>query len=380
MELRLETDQELLLETTQRFLGAEASIAEVRRLHDDPVGFDGETWKRGAELGWTSMLVAEELGGGSVSGNGLADLCLVSEEFGRQVAPGPLLPVNVVASALSRSGSEQQCDDVLPGLLSGEAIATWAFAEPNDRWDQTGVELTATSSGGDWVLEGTKAFVEGASVASHFLVTARTDDGLTQFLVPAGTEGITVEPLTSLDMTRRYANLVFDRAGVPASAVVGSIGGAGGAGGDVEHQLQVALVLQNAETVGATSRVFDMTLEYANDRMSFGRPIGSYQAIKHRLADMKMWLEACLGTSTASARAVQQGADNAAELVSVSKAYIAERCPLIVQDCIQLHGGIGVTWEHDIHLYLRRVAQNAAMYGSARRHRFRLADLTGVTS
>ncbi len=375
MELRLESDQELLLDTTQRFLSTEMPIAEVRRLYDDPVGFDRALWRRGAELGWTSLLVPEALGGGSVSGNGLADLALVAEEFGRQVAPGPLLAVNVVAAALSRSGSDAQRAEVLPALVSGEAIATWAFAESNDRWDAEGVDLTAAADGDRWRLDGTKCFVQDATVADQVLVTARTGEGLSQFLVPAGSPGMTVEPLTSLDMTRRYGTITFDGVAVSASALVGV---AGGAGADVEYQLEVALVLQNAETVGATSRVFDMTLEYANDRMSFGRPIGSYQAVKHRLADMKLWLEACLGTSSASAKAVQDGADNAAELVSVAKAYIGDRCPLIVQDCIQLHGGIGVTWEHDIHLYLRRVAQNAALYGSPRRHRFRLAAMAGL--
>jgi alkylation response protein AidB-like acyl-CoA dehydrogenase len=377
MELRLEDDQQLLLETTQRFLSAEAPIAEVRRLHDDGVGFDRSIWQRGAELGWTSLLVPEDLGGGSVSGNGLADLCLVAEEFGRQVAPGPLLPVNVVAAALSRSGTDNHKSEVLPQLVAGEAIATWAFAETNDRWDATGVHLTASQAGEAWTLDGTKSFVQDAAESDYYLVTARTGEGLSQFLVAAGSPGVSIEALTSLDMTRRYGNLVFDRASIPASALVGT---AGQADDDVEYQIQLALVLQNAETVGATDKVFEMTLEYANDRMSFGRPIGSYQAIKHRLADMKLWLEACLGTSSASARAVQAGAADAGELVSVSKAYIAEKCPFIVQDCIQLHGGIGVTWEHDIHIYLRRVAQNAALYGSARRHRARLADLTGITA
>jgi alkylation response protein AidB-like acyl-CoA dehydrogenase len=140
----------------------------------------------------------------------------------------------------------------------------------------------------------------------------------------------------------------------------------------------VALTLQNAETVGAVNRVYEFTLEYAKDRMAFGRPIGSYQALKHRFADMKVWLEACNATATASARAVQAGADDASKLVSTAKAYIGDRAPAIVQDCVQLHGGIGVTWEHDLHLYLRRVAQNAALYGTARDHRLRVATLLGV--
>jgi alkylation response protein AidB-like acyl-CoA dehydrogenase len=374
VELELQDDQELFVETTRRFLEAESPLTHVRDLYEDPVGFDREYWRRGAELGWAAMLVPEELGGGSVSGAGLLDLVLVAEEMGRLVSPGPLLPVNVVADTLARSGRPDQ-QEALGALVSGERIATWAFAEPSGRWDASGVELAATERDGGWVLVGTKSYVQDAAAADEWLVTARTGDGLTQFVVAAGTPGVTVRPLQSLDMTRRFGELEFDAATVDASAVVGRVGDAAD---DVERQLQVALTVQNAETVGAVNRVYEFTLEYAKDRMAFGRPIGSYQALKHRFADMKVWLEACNATATASARAVHAGADDAPKLVSTAKAYIGDRAPAIVQDCVQLHGGIGVTWEHDLHLYLRRVAQNAALYGSARDHRLRVATLLGV--
>jgi alkylation response protein AidB-like acyl-CoA dehydrogenase len=380
MELVLEGDQELFVETTRRFLAAESPMTAVRALVDDPVGFDRGYWARGAELGWTSMLVPEAHGGGSVSGSGLADLALVAEEIGRSVAPGPLLPVNVVADAVGRAGSPAQQAEVLPGLLGGEAVATWAFAEDDPTWDAAGVGVTARLEGDTWILNGRKAFVQDAGVADWFLVTARSGPGsgerdLTQLLVPRSAPGLAVEPLVSLDLVRRYGDVRLDGVRVPASAVVGE---AGGAGPDVERQLQVALVLQDAETVGATSRVFDAALEYCNDRVSFGRPIGSYQAIKHRLAEMKLALEACLGTSTASARAVQAGAPDAGELVRVSAAYIGDHCPSIAQSAIQLHGGIGVTWESDLHVYLRRIAQNAALHGSPRQLRLQLADRLGL--
>jgi len=374
VELELQDDQELFVETTRRFLEAESPLTHVRALYEDAVGFDRDYWRRGAELGWTAMLVPEARGGGSVSGDGLLDLVLVAEEMGRMVAPGPLSPVNVVADTLARAGRPDQ-QEALAGLVSGERIATWAFAEPSGRWDTEGVTLTATERDGAWVLDGTKSYVQDAAVADEWLVTARTGDGLTQFLLAAGTPGVAVQPLQSLDMTRRFGDLVIDAATVDASAVVGRVGDAAA---DVERQLQVALTLQNAETVGAVNRVYEFTLEYAKDRMAFGRPIGSYQALKHRFADMKVWLEACNATATASARAVQAGADDASKLVSTAKAYIGDRAPAIVQDCVQLHGGIGVTWEHDLHLYLRRVAQNAALYGSPRDHRLRVATLLGV--
>jgi alkylation response protein AidB-like acyl-CoA dehydrogenase len=374
VELELQDDQELFVETTRRFLEAESPLTHVRDLYEDPVAFEREYWRRGAELGWAAMLVPEELGGGSVSGAGLLDLVLVAEEMGRLVSPGPLLPVNVVADTLARSGRPDQ-QKTLATLVSGERIATWAFAEPSGRWDASGVALAATERDGGWVLAGTKSYVQDAAVADNWLVAARTGEGLTQFLVSAGTPGVTVRPLQSLDMSRRFGELEFADVSVDASAVVGRVGEATA---DVERQLQVALTLQNAETVGAVNRVYEFTLEYAKDRMAFGRPIGSYQALKHRFADMKVWLEACNATATASARAVQAGADDASKLVSTAKAYIGDRAPAIVQDCVQLHGGIGVTWEHDLHLYLRRVAQNAALYGTARDHRLRVATLLGV--
>jgi alkylation response protein AidB-like acyl-CoA dehydrogenase len=376
MDLQLTADQELFVETTRRFLEAECPLTEVRRLHDDQEnGFDTDYWKKAADLGWTAMLVSEADGGGSVSGDGLMDLVLVAEEMGRLVSPGPLVPVNVVADSVARVGTDSQRSELLPGLVSGELIATWAFAEADGTWDAAGVTLEARQDGGDWVLAGEKTFVQDAGVAQCILVSARSGDSLTQFLVPSDTSGLTRTNLGSLDFTRKFSKVVFDGVRVGSDAVLGS---PGGAQGDIERQLEVALCLQNAETVGATSRALDFTLDYAKDRMAFGRPIGSYQALKHRLADMTTWMQASHATASASARAVQAGSDDAAELVSIAKSYIGDRCPAIIQDCVQLHGGIGVTWEHDLHLYLRRVAQNAAMYGSVSQHRERLAALIGM--
>jgi alkylation response protein AidB-like acyl-CoA dehydrogenase len=375
VEIQLNDEQELLVGTARRFLEAESPLTRVRELYDDPDGFEPGYWRRAAELGWTSMLVPEDLGGGSASGDGLLDVVLVAEEMGRHVAPGPLLPVNVVASALAQAGAPGDQRGVLDGLLTGETSAAWALGEDGTRWDVGGVRLEGRRAGPDWVLRGTKAYVQDCRRADWLLVAARTGDGLTQLLVPRSAPGVTVTPLVSLDMVRRYAHVSFDDVRVPATAVVGEVGGAGA---EVERQLQVALALQNAETVGATDRVFQFTLEYCMDRVSFGRPIGSYQALKHRLADMKLWLEASHGTASAAARAVQAQSPDASELVSVAKAYIGDRCPAIIQDCVQLHGGIGVTWEADLHLYLRRVAQNAAMLGTVAQHRERLADLLGM--
>ena len=353
MELELSDDQEFFRQTTAKFLAAECPISVVRELEHDPAGFTADYWRRGAELGWTSMLVPEEHGGGSLSGDGLLDLVLVAEEMGRLVSPGPLVPVSVVAAAIAAAGTPEQQAAVLPAIVAGDTIGAWC---------RTGVRADGL------VLSGVAAPVEAAAQAQQLLVTA----GDRHFLVPADTPGVTITPLEGLDLVRRLAEVRFDEVEVPPTAELAAC--------DAERLLQIAVVLQCAETCGAIDRVFEFTVEYASDRYSFGRPLSSYQALKHRFADMKMWLEACHGTATAAARAVQEGRADAGELVSAAKSYIAPHAMEIVQDCVQLHGGIGVTWEHDLHLYLRRVTVNAALYGTVTEHRERIAVLLGMGS
>ncbi|HLY83974.1 MAG TPA: acyl-CoA dehydrogenase family protein [Acidimicrobiales bacterium] len=375
MDLELSSDQQFFVETTRKFLESETPLTAVRDLLDDPAGYDPAWWRRGAELGWTSMLVPEEYGGGSLSGAALLDLILVAEEIGRMVSPGPLLPTSILAAAVAESGTPEQRQSVLPGIVSGDVIGAWCFAEPGGGWQPGDVSLGAEPRGEGFVLSGTKTKVEAAGQADQLLVTARTPGGLTQFLVPAGTAGVRVAPMKSLDFVKRFAEVHFDGVEVPASAVVGAVGGAGA---DVERQLQLALALQCAETAGATARVFEFTTEYAFDRFSFGRPLASYQALKHRFADMKLWLEACHATTSAASAAVQARADDAPKLVSVAKAYVGDHATEIMQDCVQMFGGIGVTWDHDIHLYLRRATVNRALYGTPTEHRDRIATLVGI--
>jgi alkylation response protein AidB-like acyl-CoA dehydrogenase len=368
VELELSDDQAFFLETTRKFLAAECSLTAVRALEHDPAGYDRSVWRRGAELGWTSLLVPEADGGGSFSEHGLLDLVLVAEEMGRLVSPGPLVPVNVVADALARAGSAEQRAAVLPGLISGEAVAAWC-----------GVAAVDGEVDGDEVsLQGTVTPVEAGAQAQHLLVAVRTGTGLTQVLVPADAAGVTITPLGGLDLVRRFASVQLDGVRLPAAAIVGT---PGEAAADVERQLQIACVVQCAETVGAMDQVFEMTLEYLGDRYSFGRPLSSYQALKHRVADQKMWLEASHATATAAARAVATEAADAAELVSVAKQWIGPHATELVQDCVQLHGGIGVTWEHDLHLYLRRVTLNRFVYGTPEWHAERLAtQILGAAS
>jgi alkylation response protein AidB-like acyl-CoA dehydrogenase len=375
VNLELSEDQEFFRETTRRFLESEAPLTVARELWDVPEGFDREWWRKAAELGWTSMFVPEAHGGGSVSGHPTVDAVIVAEEMGRLVAPGPFLPVNVVAAAVAAQGSEAQQAGLLPGLLAGETVASWAFAEPGGAWNGDGVHLGAQVDGDAVVLTGAKAYVEAAGVADTFLVTARTGDALTQVLVPATTGGLTVTRGRSIDLTRRYGSLAFDGVRLPLDAVVGEVGGADD---QVARQLILALALQNAETVGAADRVFEITTEYAQDRFAFGRPIASFQALKHRIADMLMWLEFSKAIADGSARAIDADDPEAPRLVSVAAAYVGDRCLDLIDDCVQISGGIGVTWEHDVHLYSRRVAVNRAVYGSPEEHKERVAVLLGA--
>jgi alkylation response protein AidB-like acyl-CoA dehydrogenase len=368
VRLTLSPDQEFLRETTAKFLDEQAPVADIRHLRHDPAGFDERYWRRGAELGWTSLLVREEHGGGSVSGEGVVDLSLLAYEFGRRAAPGPFLATNVVAAALD-AGGNAALTPVLEGLLSGDVVATWCDREPPPH-DQLGsVTLEMRTEGGDVVLNGVKRPVEFGAQAHQLLVTGRTDRGVTQVLVPTHAPGVTVVPLQTVDLTRRLAAVTFDDVRVPREAVVGEIGGAQDA---IERQLQLAIVILTSESVGAMQTAFDMTVQWAFDRYTFGRPIASYQALKHRFADMKATLEASHAVADAAASAVQAGSPRAAELVGAAKAFVGEHGTDLLHECVQLHGGIGLTFELDLHLYLRRVTLNRVLYGTPAEHRRRL--------
>ncbi|PXW33704.1 UNVERIFIED_CONTAM: alkylation response protein AidB-like acyl-CoA dehydrogenase [Williamsia faeni] len=371
MLLELTDDQEFFRDTTDRFLSAKVPVAELRRLRDDPIGYPSDYWRQGAELGWTSLLVDESHGGGSISGSGLADLTLVAFEFGRHAAPGPLLPTNVVASLLNTHGSAEH-DAVLEELLAGTATAAWALARPNPKSLLAVPAVEITIDGDEVVVHGTKRPVEAAASADYLLVVGRTGEGLSQVLVPRSTAGVTVKPLQSVDLTRRYAAVDFDNVRLPLSALVGE---PGQARADVTRGCELAIVISLAESVGAMQSAFDMTLEWAFDRYSFGRALASYQEIKHRFADMKMWLEASHAAADAAAAAVAAQTPNSAEVVSAAKAYIGHYGEELMQDCVQIHGGIGVTFEHDLHLFSRRASANRSTFGTPADHRQRLADI-----
>jgi alkylation response protein AidB-like acyl-CoA dehydrogenase len=257
-------------------------------------------------------------------------------------------------------------------LLSGEAVASWAYTEPppGDRLGE--LSLTITADGDDVVVRGVKRPVESAAESTSLLVTGRTGDGLTQVLVPVDAAGVSVSPMQSVDLTRRFSIVRFDDVRVPGSAVVGDVGGAADA---VERQLLQAFVVLSTEAVGAMQRAFDLTLEWAFDRYSFGRPLASYQELKHRFADMRAWLEAGHAITDAAAEAVADGQADASKLASSAVAFVGEYGAELMQDCVQLHGGIGLTYEHDLHLFLRRHTIDRSLFGTPADHRQRVAAI-----
>jgi alkylation response protein AidB-like acyl-CoA dehydrogenase len=373
VKLDLSEDQEFFRQTTRRFIEAEAPIERVRDI--DPAGdaFDRRWWLRAAELGWASMLVPESAGGGCLSGRPLTDAAIVGEEMGRQVCPGPFGAVNVVCAALGEAAGSHQA--ILTQLVGGAKIASWAMAEEDGRWDTRSIATTATVNGGSIVLRGVKPFIEAAPSVDYLLVVARTGDGLSQVLVPSDAEHVSVTRSRSLDLARHFGTATFENVELPVSCLVGEPGEAAPA---VERQLQIAIALQCAETVGMLDRVVEFTLGYMQDRFAFGRPIATFQALKHRMADISLWLESAKATTDSLVAAIDDRSPDAARLASVAKSYVGDKSLTIIQECVQFHGGIGVTWEHDLHLYLRRATVNRALLGSPEQHRDRLCDLLGL--
>jgi alkylation response protein AidB-like acyl-CoA dehydrogenase len=377
VQLELTEEQTALRETVRRFLESETPLTTVRELYDDAEGFERGWWREAATLGWTSPFVPEAYGGGTLSGRPASDAVIVAEEMGRLVSPGPFLPVNVVAAAVARSGSDTLQAELLPGLVAGETFAAWAYAEAGDQWRPADLETTVTVSGDKVTVSGDKAYVEAANVADHLLVTGRGQGGFTQVMVPADATGVTVTPGRSIDMTRRYGRVRFDQVRLPTDTLVGE---PGAAGPSVEAQLQLALTLQCAEMIGVAEHTLDTTLAYGRERFAFGRPIVSFQALKHRIADMALWIEGSKAVGEELTRAVDGVGGDASTLASVAKVHIGRRCLDIVDDCVQITGGLGVTWEHDIHLYNRRAAVGRAMFGSPELHRqLLLAVIEGST-
>ena len=340
-------DQRVLLDASVRFIEQNCPLETVRA-----GTYQVEEYrKRAAELGWFSLLVPDELGGGSLSGNGLVDAALVAYVRGRRLQPGAFAATNVAALALTGR------PDVLAAVISGAEPVAWAVGVAAGQ-DVAGHGLRAASG----VLSGSVTFVPDADTATWLLVT--TDDGQ-QFLVPRDRDGVTVERLESLDISRRFTGIRFaDVAVTDADRVALD-----------ERQPAVAAVLTAAESVGAMDHDLGLAVQYARDRIAFGRPIGSFQAVKHLLADTSLDLEMAKAITLAAARSLGSGDPHGLQAASMAKAFVGDVGITLAQNCFQVFGGIGYTWEHDQHLYLRRLTSDAALYGDPAWHRERLIQL-----
>jgi alkylation response protein AidB-like acyl-CoA dehydrogenase len=362
----------LFASTTEAFLQKEAPLRRVRELHAADVSFDPAWWQRAAELGWAGLLVPEDLGGGSVSGSGVTDLAMVAEQLGKTVAPGPLYPVSTVLAGLVGCAERQTHAAIIESLISGEKVASWAVSEPGRGWAPLEPSVTATQTDSGYRIDGTKDRVEAGAQSAVLLVVARCGPNASevrQFLVPTDAPGARIAPQQSVDLVKQYARVHFDGVLVERSAAVGS---AAETAALIERQSQLAQILQCSEVVGILQTVFEFTIRWALDRYTFGRPLASYQALKHNFADMKLWLEACRATTAAAVADVASHSPAAGLSASIAKSYVGEMAGQIVQGCVQMHGGIGVTWEHDLHLYLRRVTLYRSMFGTPEEHNLRV--------
>lgn len=373
MQLILTEDQELIASTAQDFVAEKSPITRVRELRDkaDPIGFSRELWKEMADLGWVGIPFAEEVGG---AGLGMAELVTVLEALGRNLAPEPFLSTVLLAGqALHLGGSESQKKDWLPGVVAGEKILALAFQERNSRYDLTAVETRAEANGDGFLLSGEKIQVLDAHVADALIVSARAQQGVSLFLVPKDAAGLEITRQSRLD--GRNAALVR----LSGVAVTNSdlIGGRDAGSELLERVVDLATVGLCAEMLGAMAEALAQTLSHLKTRVQFDVPIGSFQALKHRAADMFIEVELCRSAVMAAARAVDEESDEARKLISLAKACCSEAFVHVTNEAVQMFGGVGMTDEYDIGFYMKRARAAETTFGDAGWHRDRWARLSG---
>jgi alkylation response protein AidB-like acyl-CoA dehydrogenase len=364
-------EQEELRRTVRAFLDQKSPESEVRRLMDTEQGYDEAVWRQmGEQMGLQGLIVPEEFGG---SGYSYVELIVVLEEMGRSLLCAPYFAtVALAANALIHSGDDQAKKEFLPGIASGETIATVAFTEPSGKWDEAGITMAATKSGDDWKLSGTKMFVLDGHTADLIIVAARTSAGVSLFVVSGDAAGLTRTALSTMDQTRKQAKLEF-------SDTPGRLIGTDGAGWTVlSTVLDLAAVALAAEQVGGAQRCLDMAVEYAKVRVQFGRPIGSFQAIKHKCADMLLEVESGKSAAYYAGWCAAEMNEELPSVASLAKAYCSEAYFHAAAENIQIHGGIGFTWEHPAHLYFKRAKSSELLFGDPTYHRELLAQRIGI--
>ena len=377
MNLGVSAEQRELRESVRRFLAERAPLPRVRELMDSPDAMDVGVWRQAADqLGLQGIAIGEEYGGAGFS---FAEQAIVLEELGGALYTGPYLASAVLAATAVGAGEDEGARrDLLPGIASGQVVATLAFTEDDGSWSGDSVRLAAVKHGDGWRLDGHKSFVLDGHGADLILAVAVTDAdssgpaALSLFAVDGGAAGLGRRVLPTLDQTRRLARCEFSD--VPARLI-----GSPGAGRAVlEYTLDVAAIALAAEQLGGAQRALDMAVGYAKVREQFGRAIGSFQAIKHRCADLLLEVESLRSAVGYAAAAVAEGSGEVPVLASLVKAYASEVYSRVAAENIQIHGGIGFTWEHDAHLYLKRAKASELFLGDGSYHRSALASRIGL--
>ena len=357
MDIGFTEEQELLRTSARRFLENECPTAFVRQRMAEPAAITQDFWQKLAEQGWFGILYPEEAGG---SGLGLVDMTVLMEEMGRVVMPGPFFSTVLLGgAAILEAGSPAQRQEWLPRIAAGDAKVSLAWTEPNARWDAAAIVANGRETAGEFVLSGTKLFVPDAHLSDALVVAARTrdgstmEDGISLFLVPKDAAGLAVTLLPTIDETRKLCEVRLDNVAIAPTALLGE-----------KHGGWLAL-----------ARVLDMTTDYAKIRVAFGKPIGSYQGVKHRAADMLVDVENAKSLTYYAAWATDEELAEAPLAVSMAKAYASDAYRKVAGAGIQLHGGIGFTWEHDLQLYFKRAKASEVAFGDATWHRERVARL-----
>jgi alkylation response protein AidB-like acyl-CoA dehydrogenase len=370
MYFDLTDEQQAIKSTAHDFLASRFKSERIREIAASEDGFDESGWKEMAELGWAGLALPEEWGG---QGLGIVDLAILFEELGYALAPSPLLSNTIAGLALAVAGSDEQRERWLRPLAAGELRGAPALLDAGTSAVPLRFELEAEESGDGLVLNGEKTLVMDAASADFFLVA--TADGR-RHVVERGADGVTVKPEESIDLTRRLSSLRLDGVSV---ATENTLPGAAEDYLPVFHRACVALA---AESTGVAQRALEMSVEYAKDRQQFGRPIGAYQAVSHRCAQMLLETENSRSAVYGAAWAADAEPESLPLAASTAKAYASDAGWRVPDMAIQVHGGIGFTWEHDLHFFLKRGRANAASFGDAKWHRERVADavLAGETA
>jgi alkylation response protein AidB-like acyl-CoA dehydrogenase len=374
MNFAFNEEQEELRAQARAFLADHSSSEQVRQAMASELGYDPEVWKRiGTELGWPAVVIPEEYGGLGLS---YVELVALLEVTGEALLCAPFFTsVCLGGNALLAGGTEEQKQEHLPGIAEGQTRATLAMTEPSGRWDAAGIQATARREGDAFVLSGTKRYVPDGHCADLLVVAARAEgsaaeEGISLFVVPAQTGGVEAAPLPTMDQTRRQAQVELRDARVPASALMGEEGAAWPA---LRRALDLAAVALAAEQVGGAQRCLDLSVEYAKERVQFGRPIGSFQSIKHKCADMMVAVESARSAAYYAGCVAADHGDELSVAASLAQATCSDAYFRCAAESIQIFGGVGFTWEYDAHLYFKRARSTEALLGDAAYHRRRVA-------